>query len=164
MALIEHLKGRAAEAKLEELAETRNEIWEKVQSDWATRDFTGPAMPYMYPWEKSGVTKLDLPPGFDDAAGWADQKVVDIDRGQLGSELLATMPSPLSQSNCAFVSTDLADLVLPDQAKSVSDQANAVFSKPLVWVEPPTLDTVEPTGNALSGKSHLANDFIQRDR
>jgi hypothetical protein len=114
LALIEHLQSRSADSKLEELTATRNEIWEKVQSDWATRDFASPAMPYIYPWEKSGATKLDLPPGFDDAAGWADRKVVGIDRGRLSPELLATMPSPLSQPSCGLSDGDLADLKLLD--------------------------------------------------
>jgi hypothetical protein len=114
LALIEHLQGRAADQKLEELIETRNEIWEKVQSDWAERDFTDPAMPYVYPWEKTNTTKLDLPPGFDDAAGWANRKVIGIDRGRLSPELLATMPSPLSQPNCGLSDGDLADLKLLD--------------------------------------------------
>jgi hypothetical protein len=114
LAMIEHLKGRAAEAELEKLTETRNEIWERVQSDWATREFTGPAMPYIYPWETTSGTKLDFPPGFDDAAGWADRKVLGIDRGRLSPELLATMPSPLSQSPWALSDGDLEDLKLHD--------------------------------------------------
>jgi hypothetical protein len=168
LALIEHLKGRAADAKLEELVETRNEIWEKVQSDWATRDFTSPAMPYIYPWEKSGTTKLDLPLGFNDDAGWADQKVVGIDRGRLSPELLATMPSPLSQMDYSLSDGDLADLKLLDpkvsyqnckslpksglldeqlgRSKFVSDQTlESILSRKGKAFFPQPLSIVEPT-------------------